>query len=50
MEGDSNATTVGISAEKYAAGADYLYIRFANADQKTGWGTALRKLEIYYVE
>ena len=50
MEGDSNATTVGISAEKYAAGADYLYIRFANADTSTGWGTALRKLEIYYVE
>lgn len=50
MEGDGNATTVGVSAEKYAEGADYLYIRFANADVKTGWGTALRQLEIYYVE
>jgi hypothetical protein len=50
MEGDGNATTVGVSAEKYAEGADYLYIRFANANVKTGWGTALRQLEIYYVE
>ena len=50
LEGDANATTVGVSAEKYAKGADYLYIRFANADTSTGWGTALRKLEIYYKE
>ena len=30
--------------------SDYIYLRFANADVKTGWGTSLSKLEIYYVK
>ncbi len=47
-DGSDNKATVGVAASKYAPDADYLYIRFANADTQTGWGTALSKLEIYY--
>jgi hypothetical protein len=50
IEGGSNKTTVGAAAERYAPGGDTLYLRFANADTGTGWGTALSKLEIYYIE
>ena len=50
MEGSSNSATVGVAAEKYAPDSDYIYLRFANADVKTGWGTSLSKLEIYYVK
>lgn len=48
IEGGSNKTTVGAAAEKYAFGCDYIYLRFANADTGTGWGTGLSKIEIYY--
>ena len=48
LEGGSNKATIGIAASKYAKKGDYLYIRFANADTQSGWGTALHKLEIYY--
>ena len=47
-DGDGNKATVGIAAEKYAPDADELYVRFANADTDTGWGTAVSKIEIYY--
>ena len=50
MEGSSNRATVGVAAEKYAPDGEYIYLRFANADVKTGWGTSLSKLEIYYVK
>lgn len=50
MEGSSNSATVGVAAEKYAPDGEYIYLRFANADVKTGWGTSLSKLEIYYVK
>jgi hypothetical protein len=48
QDGSSNKATVGVAASKYAKDSDYLYIRFANADTTTGWGTAVSKLEIYY--
>ncbi|MBQ7318992.1 MAG: hypothetical protein IJW97_02280 [Clostridia bacterium] len=48
QDGSSNKATVGMAASKYAKNGDYLYVRFANADTKTGWGTAVHKLEIYY--
>ena len=50
IEGDSNETTVGAAAEKYANGSNYIYLRFANADTSTGWGTGLSKIEIYYLK
>ena len=50
IEGGSNLATVGASAQKYAPDSDYLYLRFANADVQTGWGTALSKIEIYYLK
>ena len=48
QDGSGNKATVGVAASKYAPDADYLYLRFANADTDTGWGTALSKIEVYY--
>jgi hypothetical protein len=48
QDGSGNKATVGVAASKYAPDADYLYLRFANADTTTGWGTALSKIEVYY--
>ncbi|MBQ7337341.1 MAG: hypothetical protein IJW40_12050, partial [Clostridia bacterium] len=48
IESGSNKATVGMSAEKYAKGSDYLYIRLSNSDTSSGWGGAISKLEIYY--
>ena len=48
QDGSSNKATVGVAAAKYAKDADYLYLRFANADTQTGWGTAVSKIEVYY--
>ncbi len=50
IEGASNQTTLGAAAQKYAPDSDYLYLRFANADTSTGWGTGLSQIEIYYVD
>lgn len=47
-DGSGNTATVGVAAAKYAKDADYLYLRFANADTQTGWGTAVSKIEVYY--
>ncbi len=48
FEGNSNLAVIAVSAEKYAKGADALYIRIANSDPTVGWGGAIRAFTVYY--
>ncbi len=44
----TNVAVLGVSAEKYAPGAEKLYIRVRNSDTTKGWGAGLRQFTIYY--
>ena len=43
-----NAAVLAVDSTKYAAGADAMYVRLANANPSAGWGGAIKGFTVYY--